>query len=113
MPFFDGLGNECLLELRLLCDAPIRLGHEGGAHGAEEIKAHPFFDGVQWDKLRDIRAPFKPNLSSALDVSYFPTDEIDQTDHSAGWRAQTQALVEEHGAEIELPFIGYTYNRFD
>ncbi|MCJ1321752.1 Serine/threonine-protein kinase [Xylographa vitiligo] len=97
----------------LLCDAPNRLGHEGGPHGAAEIKAHPFFDGVNWNQLRSIHAPFKPNLSSKLDVSYFPVQDIDQADHSANWRAQTKALEEEHGAEMNLPFIGYTYRRFD
>ena len=97
----------------LLCDAPHRLGHEGGPHGGTEIKGHPFFEGVDWDQLRSIHAPFKPTLSSAVDVSYFPISDIDQNDHSASWRAQTQQLAEEHGAEMNLPFIGYTYRRFD
>ena len=34
---------------RLICDADTRLGR----NGAEEIKAHPFFEGLDWDKLRD------------------------------------------------------------
>jgi serine/threonine kinase 38 len=33
---------------RLLCDADNRLG----ANGVEEIKAHPFFKGLDWDNLR-------------------------------------------------------------
>ncbi|MCJ1476003.1 Serine/threonine-protein kinase [Lambiella insularis] len=96
----------------LLCDAPNRLGHENGPHGASDIKRHPFFNGVDWAQLRDISAPFRPSLTSMLDVSYFPIADIDQTDHSANWRAQTKALEEEHGAEMNLPFIGYTYRRF-
>lgn len=40
-----------------------------GKHGADEIKAHPFFRGVDWDSLRSITAPFKPNLSSITDTS--------------------------------------------
>ncbi|KAL9027883.1 MAG: hypothetical protein Q9196_003665 [Gyalolechia fulgens] len=97
----------------LLCSAPNRLGTASGNNGASEIKAHEFFRGVAWDGLRKIRAPFEPRLNSNVDVSYFPTDEIDQTDHSAAYRAQIDALGEEHVAEMSLPFIGYTYKRFD
>ncbi|KAL9598221.1 MAG: hypothetical protein Q9219_004641 [cf. Caloplaca sp. 3 TL-2023] len=97
----------------LLCSAPHRLGTASGNNGAAEIKAHEFFRGVAWDGLRRIRAPFEPRLNSNVDVSYFPTDEIDQTDHSAAYRAQVDALGEEHVAEMSLPFIGYTYKRFD
>ena len=56
----------------------MRLGR-GGAH---EIKNHPFFRGVEFDSLRRIRAPFEPRLTSAIDTTYFPTDEIDQTDNA-------------------------------
>ncbi|KAL8757481.1 MAG: hypothetical protein Q9184_004197 [Pyrenodesmia sp. 2 TL-2023] len=97
----------------LLCSASHRLGTASGSAGASEIKGHDFFRGVAWDGLRKIRAPFEPRLNSNVDVSYFPTDEIDQTDHSAAYRAQIDALGEEHVAEMSLPFIGYTYKRFD
>lgn len=49
---------------RLVCGAGERLGRGG----AEEIKRHPFFRGVDWDALRTIEAPFKPNLSSITDT---------------------------------------------
>ncbi|KAI9840039.1 MAG: hypothetical protein M1819_000231 [Sarea resinae] len=94
----------------LVCDSPNRLGHIGGA---QEIKTHPFFRGVSFNELRKIRAPFEPKLSSNVDVTYFPTDEIDQTDNTAAMRAQTQAHGDERSAEMSLPFIGYTYKRFD
>ena len=81
--------------------------------GSAEIKNHSFFRGVAWDQLRTIHAPFEPKLSSNIDVSYFPTEEIDQTDHTAAWKAQTLAMADEHEAEMSLPFIGYTYKRFD
>jgi protein-serine/threonine kinase len=48
-----------------------------------------------------------------MDVSYFPIEEIDQVDHSAQFHAQIEALGDEHAAEMSLPFIGYTYRRFD
>ncbi|KAG9244927.1 kinase-like domain-containing protein [Calycina marina] len=99
----------------LICNPENRLGRTG----ADEIKAHSFFRGVNFDTLRQIRAPFEPKLSSNIDTTYFPTDEIDQKDNA------TQLLEEEaHRVargeapsaaipESDLPFIGYTFVRFD
>lgn len=51
-----------------------RLG--SGPRDAEEIKEHPFFQDVNWDKLlkREIRPPFVPQLKSPTDVDYFSTE---------------------------------------
>jgi protein-serine/threonine kinase len=93
----------------LICDADNRLGRLGGAG---EIRQHPFFRGVDWQALRRIRAPFEPKLQSNIDTQYFPIDEIDQHDTSAAYRAQAeQAGQDEY--QTSLPFIGYTYKRFD
>ncbi|KAL4965038.1 serine/threonine protein kinase CBK1 [Aspergillus stella-maris] len=97
-----------------LCDAEHRIGNEGGQYGgATQIKNHPFFRGVVWEQLRKIRAPFEPRLSSNIDVSYFPIDEIPQEDTSAIHRAQARAMPDEQEAEMSLPFIGYTYKAFN
>lgn len=97
-----------------MCDANDRLGREGGpSDGASQIKRHPFFRGVVWDQLRKIRAPFEPKLTSAIDVSYFPIDEIPQEDNSAAHRAAAKATAPEQDAEMSLPFIGYTYKAFN
>jgi len=97
----------------MLCDPSDRLGGQSGQNGAQEIKAHPFFNNVQWNDLRTIRAPFEPQLSSNVDVSYFPIDEIPQEDTSAAHRKEVDALGEEHSADMALPFIGYTFKRFE
>ena len=96
----------------LICDHQNRIGR---VHGAAELKAHPFFHGVQWDGLRKIRAPFEPKLQSNVDTQYFPIDEIPQVDNAAQLRAQTEANLLNTGDEstLSLPFIGYTYKRFD
>jgi protein-serine/threonine kinase len=97
----------------LICNTENRLGR-GGAH---EIKSHAFFRGVEFEKLRRIRAPFEPRLTSNIDTTYFPTDEIDQTDNATVLRAQqmqAQARGQpEETPEMSLPFIGYTFKRFD
>ncbi len=47
-----------------------RLG--GGQTDAEEIKAHSWFAGVDWDMItnKQIKPPFKPKLQSSVDVRY-------------------------------------------
>ena len=47
-----------------------------GKNGAEEIKNHPFFNGVDWDNIRNTKAPFIPILKNEYDTSYFETFEI-------------------------------------
>ena len=47
-----------------------------GVNGAEEIKRHPFFaQHVDFERLshKKIRPPFKPSVSSPVDVSNFDT----------------------------------------
>lgn len=101
----------------LICNSENRLGR-GGAH---EIKSHTFFRGVEFDSLRRIRAPFEPRLTSNIDTTYFPTDEIDQTDNATLLKAAqaarsasvANAPQQEESPEMSLPFIGYTFKRFD
>ena len=59
-----------------MCESENRLGR----NGADEIKAHPFFEGVDWDTIREAEAPFIPDLKSITDTRYFPTDELDIPD---------------------------------
>ena len=92
------------------------MGTSYGQSGSTELKGHQFFEGVRWDQLRSIRAPFLPQLTSNVDTTYFPIGEIDQSDTSSQTRAQVEAMRSEHAdvsAEMNLPFIGYTYKRFD
>lgn len=98
----------------LICNSENRLGRSG----AHEIKNHPFFRGVEFDSLRRIRAPFEPRLTSNIDTTYFPTDEIDQTDNAtllkaAQVRNGAPPQQQEESPEMSLPFIGYTFKRFD
>ncbi|KAL8517331.1 hypothetical protein ACS0TY_015535 [Phlomoides rotata] len=43
---------------RLLCDVEHRLG----TGGAAQIKAHPWFVNVEWDRLYEMEAAFKPEV---------------------------------------------------
>lgn len=98
-----------------MCNPEERIGHGG----SEEVKLHPFFRGVQFDGLRQIRAPFEPRLTSNIDTTYFPTDELDQIDIASRLKAHIaqQAMNGvtsiEDSLEMSLPFVGYTFKRFD
>ena len=103
---------------RLLCDAEQRLG----LYGADEIKAHPFFRGVDWDTLRRQKAPFVPVLKSITDTSYFPPelDKVasEESPSAAGNNNGNEA--EESGTAFtsilrkkDLAFVGYSFRRFE
>ncbi|KAI8549918.1 hypothetical protein RHMOL_Rhmol06G0062500 [Rhododendron molle] len=51
----------------LLCDVDTRLGTKG----VEEIKAHPWFEGIQWDMLYEMEAAYKPIVVGELDTQNF------------------------------------------
>lgn len=42
-----------------------------GVNGANEIKCHPFFQGVKWKSLRKEIPPFIPELKNEYDTKYF------------------------------------------
>ncbi|XP_022038790.1 probable serine/threonine protein kinase IRE4 isoform X1 [Helianthus annuus] len=42
-----------------------------GAHGSSEVKAHPFFNGVNWDTLSMQKVAFVPHPNGMDDTSYF------------------------------------------
>ncbi|KAG6480936.1 hypothetical protein ZIOFF_057527 [Zingiber officinale] len=52
---------------RLLCNVEHRLGTKG----THEIKAHPWFRGIQWERLYQIEAAFKPEVNDELDTQNF------------------------------------------
>ncbi|MQM10808.1 hypothetical protein Taro_043706, partial [Colocasia esculenta] len=52
---------------RLLCDVEHRLG----ILGADQIKAHPWFRGIVWDKLYESEAAFRPEVNGELDTQNF------------------------------------------
>lgn len=42
-----------------------------GSNGAEEIKSHPYFDGINWDKLWEGEGSFKPTVEDPENTDYF------------------------------------------
>ncbi|XP_023132113.1 ribosomal protein S6 kinase alpha-4 [Amphiprion ocellaris] len=72
-PFPSMIGSTAqdLLKKLLVKDPHKRLG--SGPRGAEDIKAHHFFKGLNWADLaqKKVSSPFKPELKSELDVGNF------------------------------------------
>ena len=49
-----------------------------GKNGSEEIKRHPFFKGVNWNNIRNSKAPFIPELKNEYDTKYFEKFEVNE-----------------------------------
>jgi hypothetical protein len=48
----------------------------GSIKGADEIKAHPFFQNIDWDAIykKKIKPPFIPKITSEVDTRYIDTE---------------------------------------
>lgn len=77
---------------------------------------------MDFNNLRRFRAPFEPRLTSEIDTAYFPTEELELQAASAmdvdepvgGAVGPHAAAPEQHETpEMTLPFIGYTFKRFE
>lgn len=77
-----------------------------GRNSANEIKDHPFFAGVDWSTIRQIDAPFIPQLKSITDTSYFPTEDYQDV-------PETPAGADIGVGSKDLAFLGYTYRRYE
>lgn len=58
----------------MICDTETRLGR----NGVDEIKAHPFFKGIDWDNLRKMTPPYIPQVASEISNENF--DQFDEED---------------------------------
>jgi len=68
-----------------------RLG--SGSGGSEEIKAHPWFQGVDWGMVyrKEIKAPFIPVIKNDVDVSNFDPEFTEAPIGSMGSITDTNA----------------------
>uniref|UniRef100_A0A4W3IFQ6 non-specific serine/threonine protein kinase n=1 Tax=Callorhinchus milii TaxID=7868 RepID=A0A4W3IFQ6_CALMI len=71
MPQFLSPDSQSLLRMLFKRNPGNRLG--AGPDGVEEIKRHPFFSTIDWNKLcrREIHPPFKPASGRPEDTFYF------------------------------------------
>ncbi|GJM95187.1 hypothetical protein PR202_ga11895 [Eleusine coracana subsp. coracana] len=74
------------------------------------LQAHPWFRGVEWDKLYQMEAAFIPEVNGELDTQNFEKFEETapsmQTSSKAGpWRKMLSSK--------DVNFVGYTYKNFE
>jgi serine/threonine kinase 38 len=50
----------------------------------QEIKSHPFFDGINWDSLDSQLAPYMPRVDHELDTQNFERFDEDMNMTSPG-----------------------------
>ncbi|CAL4902619.1 unnamed protein product [Urochloa decumbens] len=91
---------------RLLCD----VDHRIGSGGADQIKAHPWFQGIEWDKLYEMEAAFKPQVNDELDTQNFMKfEESTPAPARPGSGASRKMMLNSK----DLSFVGYTYKNFE
>jgi len=84
---------------RLICSQDRRLG----TNGVQEIMQHPFFEGIEWDRLRESPAPFVPALVGDDDTQCFGEFVLMPEDLGEPKGA--------HAARVKDPvWIGLTHN---
>ena len=82
---------------KMLSDPNKRLGK----NGAQEIKSHPFFKGIDWDNIRNtMKPPFIPDLKNDYDTSYFDTFDVEEPFYPPKKSIKRRK---------DMEFLGFTY----
>ncbi|TFY63480.1 hypothetical protein EVJ58_g3243 [Rhodofomes roseus] len=80
-----------------------------------QVADHPFFDGMQWDSLRAVKAPFVPALDSEIDTGYY--DDFTSADDMAKYaEVREKQRNVDRVREKEEPFargvwVGFTFGK--
>ncbi|KAJ7094616.1 hypothetical protein B0H15DRAFT_830207 [Mycena belliarum] len=75
-----------------------------GVNGAKEVKAHPFFDGIEWDKVTSTEAAFIPQVTDPESTDYFdPRGAIPQLFHDDDQIAVGQSALNSPIADSSMP----------
>ncbi|CAG0880753.1 unnamed protein product [Cyprideis torosa] len=98
----------------LLTERHNRLNHDS-------LKAHPFFESIRWDALREMSAPHIPCLTSEVDTTNFSFDR--GSGHTSIAKASSPSKrqsspLKRFGADsgvqfdtTQLPFVGMSFTR--
>ena len=82
---------------RMICEPNTRIS------SVEELKSHPFFNGVDWERIRYTQSPYVPQLSNEIDTSNF--DEFEETEPFYPPNTGRRKIRKDPN------FIGYTFKR--
>lgn len=104
--FCRGVGNI------LTCSALHQTKRLGTKGGPVEIKAHPFFQGVQWATVRESKPPFVPELSSQMDTQFFDLEDFRPTSMTSNGGSSSSLEVQPSAGvslSAALPFLGFYF----
>lgn len=87
---------------KLICSPETRLGR----NGIDDFKNHAWFEGLDWDNLRNNTAPYIPDVSSPTDTSNFDVEDTENRMSEVVPPAGNPAFSGHH-----LPFIGFTFTK--
>jgi serine/threonine kinase 38 len=83
---------------KLITDVDKRLGY----NGADEVKRHPFFNGINWENIKIHKPEFIPELSSEYDNRYFDQYEEDEPLHH---------VEQAKRVNKDMCFVNFTYKK--
>uniref|UniRef100_A0A2A4JBZ4 non-specific serine/threonine protein kinase n=1 Tax=Heliothis virescens TaxID=7102 RepID=A0A2A4JBZ4_HELVI len=86
---------------RLICSSENRLGK----NGLQDFKNHPWFAALEWESVREMQAPFVPDVSSPTDTSNFDVDDTDIRLSEAVPPPSASSAF----SGLHLPFVGFTF----
>ncbi len=87
-------------------DPEKRLG--SGKEGAENIKKHPFFSDIDWNKAlnKELRPPFIPKIENETDIKYFEKSLVESPVFSD---SSLQLVYDTEENEDEDDYDGFTF----
>ncbi|GFR86706.1 serine/threonine-protein kinase MRCK alpha [Elysia marginata] len=77
-----------------------------GKNGLPDFKNHPWFSSIDWDNIRDMDPPYKPEVTSSTDTSNFDVEDMDFK-HTDTVPPTSHATFKGH----HLPFVGFTFTK--
>jgi serine/threonine protein kinase len=89
-----------LIRKLLTLDPKQRIGN--GPNDAKDVKAHPYFKDVDWDKYsrREVKPPFIPKLKNDMDLRYF----------DKAFTNESVNVKQQVARSIQSDYLGFTYN---
>jgi hypothetical protein len=89
---------------KLISEPETRLG----INGADEIKSHPFFKDIQWNRIKEtLIPPFIPEIKNNYDTQYFEELEEDEPFYPINNDNQKGKKY----LKKDMCFVAFTYNR--
>ncbi|BFZ11843.1 hypothetical protein BsWGS_14882 [Bradybaena similaris] len=87
---------------RLICVPSERFGK----NGLKDFKSHSWFSSIDWDNIRDMEPPYRPEVTSATDTSNFDVEDTDSR-HTDTVPPTSHSAFKGH----HLPFVGFTFTK--